>query len=146
MAARMDGAMLGPAPRDIEKVDDAGRLHPIRKGLQASQERLYQRHAEPDWPEWAAREFLRLCYVVFFMAVVILGALQIDYSLLPYGAPPVMDPTWVAVLAIAYVVGMTAVAGYGYYYLWRSEGYVDRWAADRKAPSVADAKRERDEE
>lgn len=138
--------MLGPPPKDLEKVDEEGRRHPIRKGLEASQARLYQRHAEPDWPEWAMREFLRLCYVVFFMAVVILGALQIDDSLLPYNAPPLMDPTWVAVLALAYAVGMTALAAYGYYYFWRSEGFVDRWAAERNAAIAADAKGDHDED
>lgn len=134
--------MLGPPPKDLEKVDEEGRRHPIRKGLEASQERLYQRHGEPDWPEWVAREFFRLCYVVFFMAVVVLGALQIDYSLLPYNAPPLMDPALVAVLATAYAVGMTGLAGYGYYYFWRPEGYVDRWAAERKA--AAQGERDKD--
>ncbi len=122
------GRLRRPPPADRETED--GRPS-IRRNLEANARRSYRRHGEPGWPEWALRELLRLCYVIFVMAVLILGALQIEYSLVPDNAPPLLDPGLVIALALVFAVGVIAAAAVGYFFLWREDGYVDRWVARR---------------
>lgn len=85
-----------------------------------------ERHTEPGWFEWTFRELARYFYVLGALSLVLLGPLQMQTMWMPVDAPVVMDPAYVFVIALAYVIGALFLAYYGYRFLWGEDGYVDR--------------------
>lgn len=84
------------------------------------------RHAEPGWYEWGLREFLRYWYALGVMAVAAFVPLQIEESLVPSNAPPVVDPLIAAAAAVGAGVALLVAGAYGYHLLWRMGGWIDR--------------------
>ncbi len=86
-----------------------------------------ERHGDSTgWHEWTFRELLRYFFGLVVLAVIVLVPLQMEFSWLPVGQPPVIDPTLVTVLAGIAVIGILIFAAFGYRFLWTDGGWADR--------------------
>lgn len=86
-----------------------------------------ERHGDATgWHEWICRELLRYLFGLGVLAGVVFVPLQMEFSWLPVGQPPVINPTLVTVLAGLAVFGVVIVAAFGYRFLWREGGWADR--------------------
>jgi hypothetical protein len=86
-----------------------------------------ERHgASTGWHEWMCRELLRYLFGLGLLAAIVFVPLQMTFSWLPAGQPPVVNPTLVSILAALAVLGMLVLAAFGYRFLWKDGGWADR--------------------
>lgn len=96
--------------------------------LQRRAESQRRRHADPGWHEWLLREFVRYWYILAAMALAIFVPLQVQLS---WGTG--IDPVVLGAAMIGLAALLIAVSVYGYVYLWKEGGWIDR-AVRRHGP------------
>ncbi len=79
---------------------------------------------------WSLLELLRAFYAIAVLALIVFVSLQMEYSLLPDGLPPAADPALVAGAILVFIAVALVAAVFGYFFLWKEGGWIDR-AIDR---------------
>jgi len=90
-----------------------------------------ERHMETSWYEWSLRELARYLYGLGMLIIVLMVPLQMADSWLPPDRPPIVEPPFVAALAILFVATFLYLGVQGYLFLWREGGLVDRRMKER---------------
>ncbi|HYT18234.1 MAG TPA: hypothetical protein VEO18_08310 [Thermoplasmata archaeon] len=98
-------------------------------------QRSLERHGETNWYEWTLREFLRYLFGLGVLALIVFVPLQIQLSWLPSNAPPVYDPSLVAVLTVIAFVLIGVGGLLAYRALWGDDGVVERNVARHRRAS-----------
>ncbi len=126
-----------PHTADRPRSDDEDRPSLLKQAARQSR----AKHLEPGWYEWTLRQFLRYWFVLGVLALVLFVPLQILESLTPPGAalPPDMAVAGLAMLAA--VAACLVACGYGYWYLWKADGWVDRAVARRESAGRVESPR-----
>lgn len=93
---------------------------------------------EPGWYEWTLREFLRYWYVLGVVALLVFVPLQMLDSLSS------ANPALLDVAIVGVVFGFLAAGGFGYWYLWKLGGWVDRRVLNHDARRAGAARPMRD--
>ena len=97
--------------------------------------RSVERHAVTGWYEWTLREFLRYLFGIGILGLIVFVPLQMEFSWLPTDAPPILDPSIVALFAVLAMIGIAVIAILAYRAMWGDGRWVDRKVARHRAAS-----------
>ncbi len=112
-----------------------------RRSLFAERHRAAMaRHADPGWYEWGLREFIRYWYVLGVLAVALFVPLQIEFSFGATDTSPGANPVLLGLAMLAAAAALIVGGVFGYLYLWKPQGWVDR-AVERHEDAVREAAR-----
>ena len=113
------------------------RRHDIRSGSAASRVRSsVERHTKTGWYEWTLREFLRYLFGIGILGLILFVPLQMEFSWMPSGAPPIFDPSVVILFAVLAMLVVGIFASLAYRALWGDQGWVDRTIAHHRTGSA----------
>lgn len=103
-----------------------GRRRMLADRTDAARVEARRRRAEATWSEWFHDEFLRYLYALGVLAVLLFVPLQMVETWLPREGPPLLSPAFVCVLGSVFDAAVLFLGAYGYLFLWRNDGFIER--------------------